>query len=72
MVSEALILIEQAFNGVYDMTLRMWERIGGLDFIFGIICVILVYRFILSPIFGSSNLSNTKGETKKYNKSKGK
>lgn len=72
MVSDVLSLIEQAFNGVYDFTLRLWERVGGLDFIFGVISFILVYRFILSPIFGSSNLSDTKGESKKYNKSKGK
>lgn len=72
MVSDVLVNIKQAFDGVYDLTFRIWDRIGGLDFIFGIITVILVYRFILSPIFGSSSLSNTKGETKKFNKSKGK
>lgn len=58
MMSDVVNVVANVITQVFSLSLNVFRGLGALDLIFGAFSVYTIYRFLLSPLFGRSAVSN--------------
>lgn len=53
-MEQSFIMINQAFSACSHWFVSVWTASGAVPYYLAFIFILLVYRFILTPIFGSA------------------